>query len=100
MLKTGNYKCRVDYCGRDAGEITLFVKETAQHFVLELIENTVRYDAPQIDDMFREKNVVKINKGGSKHAMTFSGDNWFCLYPYRVGVPYPFDFVESEEGTR
>ena len=72
------------------------IHETKTAFVLRLIENTVRYDAPQVDDMFRNSERCVIKKGGSKHAISFSeGENdWLCLYPYRVGVPYSFEHVD------
>ena len=75
------------------GDIILKVKETRTAFSLTLEENQVRYDAPQIDAMFQKSNRVLIRKNGSNHAMSFiSGcDDWFVLYPYRVGVPYSFE---------
>lgn len=93
MLKPGVYIHIHEKYGQTVGTITLNVKETQSAFKFELIKNTVRYDAPQIDDMFRDKNTVTIKKNGSKHALTVLGDDWFCLYPYRVGVPYSFSFI-------
>ena len=97
MLKPGIYRhhCEKEYANGETihfGDIYMKVKETDTSFILELLSNTVRYDAPQIDDMFRERNRVVIRKEGSKHAMAFSGDDWFCLYPYRVGVPFAFSW--------
>jgi len=74
------------------GDILLKVRETKTAFILKLMEQQVRYDAPQIDDLFQKSDRIVIKKDGSRHAMSFvSGqDDWFCLYPYRVGVPYAF----------
>ena len=97
MLKPGLYKFFCEECGHRVGEITLDIHETRTAFVLKLVENTVRYDAPQIDDMFRESECCVIRKNGSRHAMSFCDgiDNWFCLYPYRVGVPYSFEHIDA-----
>ena len=96
-LKPGLYKHVHEEYGRYAGEIVLDIHETKTAFILRLVENTVRYDAPQIDDMFRESDRCVIKKNGSKHAMNFceGQDDWLCLYPYRVGTPYAFEHVDS-----
>ena len=96
MLKSGIYrhKHQKEYAEGtvDCGDILLEVHETKTAFVLKLLEQQVRYDAPQINDLFQNSDRVVIKKDGSKHGMSFcSGqDDWFCLYPYRVGVPYAF----------
>lgn len=110
MLKPGIYRHRheIEYVERTvyAGDIVLDVKETKTSFVLTLLEQNVRYDAPQIDDMFQKSKRVVIKKDGSKHAMRFceGQDDWFCFYPYRVGVPYSFThedrIKETEEYLR
>ena len=96
MLKSGIYrhKHQKEYAEGtvDCGDILLEVHETKTAFILKLLEQQVRYDAPQIDDLFQNSDRVVIKKDGSKHGMSFCGgqDDWFCLYPYRVGVPYAF----------
>ena len=100
MLKSGIYRHRhrKEYVEGtvDCGDILLEVHETKTAYVLKLLEQQVRYDAPQIDDLFQNSDRVVIKKDGSKHGMSFcSGqDDWFCLYPYRVGVPYAFSREE------
>lgn len=100
-MKNGIYKCEVkkDYVEFPAplcvGEIVLFVNDTKNFLSLKLISDTVKYDAPQIDDMFFGREMVNINKRGSKHSYIDFGDNSFTLYPYRVGVPYYFEFTEE-----
>lgn len=81
-------------CELYVGDILIDVKQTAKNFILSLISNGVRYDAPQIDDMFRGSVKVIISKFGSKHALRDWGDDSFTLYPYRVGVPYLFKKAE------
>lgn len=97
MLKPGIYRHshETEYADGTVvhhGDILLEVRETQTAFILKLLEQQVRYDAPQIDDLFQKDERVVIKKDGSRHAMSFcSGqDDWFCLYPYRVGVPYVF----------
>ena len=96
MLKPGIYRHRheTEYAEETVhhGDILLEVHETKSAFVLTLLEQQVRYDAPQIDDLFQKTDRIVIKKDGSKHAMSFVNgqDDWFCLYPYRVGVPYAF----------
>lgn len=102
-MKNGLYKCEVkkDYAELPAplcvGEIILFVKDTKNTLSLKLISNTVKYDAPQIDDMFFGWETVNISKRGSKHSYVDFRDNSFTLYPYRLGVPYYFEFAEETE---
>ena len=81
-------------CDLFVGDILIDVKETEKSYVLTLIGNTVKYDAPQIDDMFRDKTRVIIKKGSSEHVLRDWGDDSFTLYPYRVGVPYLFEKAE------
>ena len=49
MLIPGEYEYKDQH---GAGRVVLRVKETPQAFSLTLIENTIRYEAPQIDDLF------------------------------------------------
>ena len=97
MLKPGLYKFFCEVGGHRVGEITLDIHETKTAFVLKLVESTVRYDAPQIDDMFQTSDRCVIRKNGSRHAMSFCDgiNDWFCLYPYRVGVPYAFEHIDA-----
>lgn len=79
------------------GEIVLDVKETEKSFIFKLIKNTIKYDAPHIDDMFKDSNKVTIKKNGSNHALSIWSDGKsFTLYPYRVGVPYTFNLCEEK----
>lgn len=99
-MKNGIYIHRhiKEYVEKDVylGDIMLDVKETANSYILLLIKNDVKYDAPQIDDMFFKKEKVIIKKSGSEHALNDWQDGSFTLYPYRVGVPYLFSYCGSE----
>lgn len=89
-MKNGLYKCEMR-----TGEIFVSVKDTKAALSLKLISNSVKYDAPQIDDMFFGRETVNINKRGSKHSYIDFRDNSFTLYPYRVGVPYYFELTDG-----
>lgn len=80
----------------EAGTVTVDVKETAAAFTIRLVHNTGRWIDPPLDDVLRTGKCV-IKKGGSKHAMTF-WEGGFCIYPFRVGVPFAFDAVDEEGG--
>ena len=94
-LKSGVYKCTIDsdYPWKK-GEVIIVLSVTEKTYTLTLVRNTVRYCAPQIDDMFRDKKTIRINKKYSPHAFNIWGEDNFTLYPYRVGVPYYFKMVE------
>ena len=83
-------------CHSEAGTVTVDVKETAAAFTLLLVHNTGRWIDPPLDDVLRTGKCV-IKKGGSKHAMTF-WEGGFCIYPFRVGVPFAFNAVDEEGG--
>ena len=93
-LKSGVYKYVFDsdYSWR-YGEVIIILRNLPKSYEFNLIKNTVRYDAPQIDDMFRDKRIIRIKKDYSPHALNIWGEENFTLYPYRVGVPYYFEMV-------
>lgn len=101
MLKSGIYVHRhvKEYVEGPVyvGDIVLDVHETKTTYVLKLLEQNVRYDAPQIDSLFASSNTVRVPKRGSRHAMRIykHGDieDSFVLYPYRIGAPYDFDYM-------
>lgn len=77
------------------GTVTIEMRETKASFTLRLVKHTGRWIDPPLDDVFRNTDKCVVRKAGSKHALTF-WDDGFCIYPYRVGVPFPFDKVEKE----
>lgn len=88
---SGRYSCH-----SEAGTVTVDVKETAAAFTIRLVHNTGRWIDPPLDDILRTGKCVA-RKDGSKHAMTF-WEGGFCIYPFRVGVPFAFDAVDEEGG--
>ena len=97
MLKKGLYYARHEDSPDHPNpcndyHIVVRVRETQRAFFLQLVEMNARYGATQIQDLFREKDSCCIRKDGSKHALSVWDDSSFTLYPYRVGVPYYFQF--------
>lgn len=87
---------RYAYRGEE-GTVTVDMKETETAFTIRLVHNTGRWIDPPLDDVLRDTGKCVVKKGGSKHGMTF-WDGGFCLYPFRVGVPFPFEAVDEEGG--
>lgn len=79
------------------GEYLIKVTETEKSYTFELVENTMRFSPAHMDMLFEKSNKVKINKEKSPHAMNISGDDWFCVYPYRAGIPYVFEYTSKTE---
>ncbi len=96
MLKSGTYKWESDESGIFGGYVRVRMKETSASFIITLVENACKFNAPQLDTFFQKSPRVVIRKDGSKHALNISGDDWFCLYPYRVGVPFAFRYEGKE----
>ncbi len=96
MLKSGTYKWESDDGGIFGGYVRVRMKETSASFIITLVENACKFNAPQLDAFFQKSPRVVIRKDGSKHALNISGDDWFCLYPYRVGVPFAFRYEGKE----
>ena len=92
MLIPGVYQWNSGDSGIWGGYVRVNMKETAASFIITLLESTCRFNAPQLDALFSKNKRVVIRKSGSDHALSFVDgcDDWFCLYPYRVGVPYGF----------
>lgn len=91
-MLNGLYTHRGDY-----GTITVRMRETKASFVIQLVNNTGRWIDPPLDDVFRDTDKCVIRKSGSKHALTF-WEGGFCIYPYRVGVPFAFDLIDQKDG--
>ena len=96
MLKPGIYHHSSDTIYANGktwhnGDIWLEVKETEKNFIFVMRRDTT-HGYSIINDAFTDRGRLVIRKDGSRHAMTFSRDDWFCLYPYRAGVPFAFRF--------
>ena len=96
-MKNGlyRYEDRDSYTNR--GEYIIKLKETEKSYTFELIKNDMRFSKGHLDMLFSKSKKVKINKEKSPHAINISGDDWFCIYPYRAGIPYVFEYIEESE---
>jgi hypothetical protein len=77
------------------GEYIIKVRETSKAFVFEKIKNDMRFSPAHLDMIFKSSGRVTVNKTRSSHAINTVGDDWFCIYPYRAGVPYVFELMEA-----
>lgn len=93
MLISGKYKAIED--GLFGYEIIISVKETDKSYVLNLINNNSRYSPAHIDMLFAKSDRVKIDKEKSKHAIRVWSDKDFTIYPFRVGIPFWFEFLDG-----
>lgn len=77
------------------GEYIIKLHETATSYVFERIKNDMRFSPAHLDMMFENSGRVTVNKTRLPHAINTVGDDWFCIYPYRAGVPYVFELMEA-----
>ena len=77
------------------GEYIIRLKETDKSYIFELVKNNMRFSPAHLDMMFSKSNRVRVNKDKSIHTMNIVGDDWFCIYPYRSGFPYVFEFLKE-----
>lgn len=84
------------------GEYVIKVRETPKSYVFERIKNDMRFSPAHLDMMFENSDRVTISKTRSPHAINTIDDdwyslnpNWFCIYPYRAGIPYVFEQTEE-----
>lgn len=73
------------------------VKETNEFLKLKMIENSSYFTPNHFDMMFHGKTTCSLRKEKCPHKVNKSGDDWFCVYPQRAGVPYPFRFMPNQE---
>lgn len=91
----------------DGAEFRIRVKDTPKSIMLTFIDNSFRYTDGHLEMLFGLSlgeprdgiRTVRIPKNKPcPHAMRFSdySDDWFVIYPYRGGVPFVFDFTNTE----
>lgn len=88
--------------GETVGHIKIKVSETDKAYLLELLENTTRYDYDQFIRLFDTSTKARINKtnhGGTRHAIKVWSDNDFTIYPYQSGIPFWFTRVKLQKGV-
>lgn len=93
-MKNGLY-IHTDNSFGNRGEYIIRLKETDKSYIFELVKNDMRFSPAHLDMMFSKSNKVRVNKDKSPHAINIVGDDWFCIYPYRLGIPYVFEYDKS-----
>ena len=96
-MKNGLYRYEDKDSYTNRGEYIIKLKEMEKSYTFELIKNDMRFSPAHLDMLFGKSKKVKINKEETHHAINISGDDWFCIYPYRAGIPYVFEYTEELE---
>ena len=97
-LLPGVYKYQDRESYTNSGEILLSVQDKGESLRLQLISNTMRYSTGHMEMIFGSKRSVNVKKKRSRHAINIVGDSWFCIYPYRAGIPFVFEKIEKPNG--
>lgn len=94
-MKDGLYRYVDKDDATNRGEYIIRLHETPTSYVFEKIKYDMRFSPAHLDMIFKGSNKVTVNKTRSPHAINTWGDDWFCIYPYRAGIPYVFDWMEE-----
>lgn len=97
-MKNGLYRYEDKSYG-NRGEYIIRLTETEKSYTLELVKNDMRFSPSHLDAMFGKSSKAKVSKERSPHAMNIVGDDWFCIYPYRLGVPFAFEYLSEERSN-
>lgn len=97
-MKNGLYRYEDKSYG-NRGEYIIRLTETEKAYTFELVKNDMRFSPAHLDMMFEKSNKAKVNKQRSLHAINISGDDWFCIYPYRAGIPFVFEYLSEERSN-
>lgn len=94
MIRNGIYR----YNAPEGGYIDIEVHKDSEMFSFRLIENTCRLSHALIELMLNNSDRIEINKLTSPHSISFSqlAENWFVIYPYRMGISYLFELQKGE----
>ena len=93
-MKNGIYRYEQGENPYDRGTLVVEVKDTEKNLTLTVKESDMRYSI-YVDVLFHEKNKISISKQKSPHALNM-GEEWFVVYPYRMGVPLSFVLERSD----
>ena len=96
-MRDGMYRYIDKDDATNRGEYIIKLHETSISYVFEKIKNDMRFSPAHLDMMFKSSGRVAVNKTRSPHAINTVGDDWFCIYPYRAGIPYVFELMEVNE---
>lgn len=96
-MKNGLYRYEEKSYG-NRGEYIIRLTETEKAYTFELVKNDMRFSPAHLDMMFAKSSKAKVNKEKSPHAINIE-DGWFCIYPYRAGIPYVFEYLSEERNN-
>ena len=93
-MKNGIYRYEQVNNPYDVGTLVVEAKETEKTLILTVKERKMRYST-YVDLLFGEDTEVRIKKEKSPHALNM-GDDYFVVYPHRLGTPLCFTFEKGE----
>lgn len=93
-MKNGIYRYERGENPYDVGTLVVEAKETEKNVILTVKERNMRYSS-YVDVLFGNKDRVIISKGRSPHALNM-GEEWFVVYPNRMGCPLGFRLEKGE----
>lgn len=97
-MKNGIYRYEQVNNPYDVGTLIVEAKETEKSLILNVKERNMRYST-YVDVLFGEKAKISISKGRSPHALNM-GEEWFVVYPNRMGCPLCFALEEGATNDR
>lgn len=92
-MKNGIYRYEQGNNPYDVGTLVVEARETEKTLILTVKERKMRYST-YVDLLFNEDTEVRIRKEKSPHALNM-GDEYFVVYPYRMGCPLCFTFEKG-----
>jgi hypothetical protein len=87
-MKNGIYRYEQGENPYDTGTLVVEAKDTEKVLTLTVKERDMRYST-YVDVLFGKKTTISIRKGNSPHSLNM-GEEWFVVYPNRMGVPLSF----------
>lgn len=94
-MKNGIYRYEQGENPYDVGTLVVEAKDTEKALILTVKEMDMKYSS-YVDVLFCKKNKVSIRKANSPHALNM-GEDWFVVYPNRMGCPLTFA-IDKQEG--
>lgn len=94
-MLNGIFECTFENDPYDVGELIVDVGETKKELVLKIVKRKMRFDS-YVSVLFGNKEKITISKEKSRHWVN-CGNDYFVVYPKRMGTPLVFERREEEE---
>lgn len=93
----GTYRLEKDIDRWDGYGADIKVKETEKSYIFELVEMRGRYIPGLLEMLFKDGKRVTIRKENSSHCVNKcdEGNDWFVIYPARMGKPFLFEKISD-----